>query len=314
VTLRAIVLGSAAGGGFPQWNSAGPGCMRARAGDPAARPRTQTSIAVAADGGRFVLFNAAPDLRAQILATPALAPRPAAGAVRDSPIAAVALTGAEIDTIAGLLSLRERHAFAVYGTAQSLAVLAENPIFKALDTALVPRRALLPGTPQALADGAGDALGLVIEAFAVPGKVPLFAERGGADPGRAEEGETVGLRIATVAEPDRALFFVPGCAAMTPALATRLRGADCVLFDGTLWRDDEMILAGAGTKTGARMGHMSISGPDGVIAAFRALGVKRKVLIHLNNTNPVLLADSPERAQVEGAGWDVAQDGMEIRL
>ena len=312
--LRAIVLGSAAGGGFPQWNSAGPGCMRARAGDAAALPRTQTSLAVTADGARFVLLNAAPDLRAQILATPALAPRPAPGEVRHSPIAAVVLTAAEIDTIAGLLTLRERHGFALYGTRQSLAVLAENPIFNALDPARVPRRDLPSDSPVALRGAEGGTLGLVVEGFAVPGKVPLFAEQAGADPGRTEEGETVGVRIAAEAEPDRGLFFIPGCAAMTPVLADRLRGAACVLFDGTLWQDDEMILAGAGPKTGARMGHMSIAGPDGVIAAFRELGVARKILIHLNNTNPVLLSDSRAHAEVLRAGWEIAHDGMEITL
>jgi pyrroloquinoline quinone biosynthesis protein B len=312
--VQAVVLGSAAGGGFPQWNSAGPGCRRARAGDPAALTRTQTSLAVRGTRDRYLLVNASPDLRAQILATPCLWPRPEDGAVRHSPIAAVVVTGAEIDAIAGLLSLRERHAFALYGTRQSLAVLAANPIFGALDPARVPRRTVTPDVPMALADADGDPLGLEVVAFAVPGKVPLFAEAGGADPGRADAGETIGLRIAAATAPGRALYFIPGCAAMTPGLAARLRGADCVLFDGTLWRDDEMIAAGAGPKTGARMGHMSIAGADGVLAAFRDLGVRRKILVHLNNTNPVLLADSPERAEVARAGWEVAHDGMEIAL
>jgi pyrroloquinoline quinone biosynthesis protein B len=312
--LRAIVLGAAAGGGFPQWNSAGPGCRRARAGDPAAPPRTQASLAVSGDDGRrWVLLNASPDLPAQLRATPALHPRPEGGAVRHSPIAAVVLTGAEVDTVAGLLSLRERHAFALYGSEQSLAVLAENPIFGALDQALVPRRRLPLGEEFALRDAAGGDLGLRVEAFAVPGKVPLFLEEGGADPGRADAGETVGLRLSA-GSGGEALFFVPGCAAMADGLRERLRGAACVLFDGTLWRDDEMLRAGAGTKTGARMGHMSIDGPGGTLAAFAGLGVRRRVLIHINNTNPVLLADSPERAAVEAAGWEVAEDGMELRL
>jgi pyrroloquinoline quinone biosynthesis protein B len=313
--LRAIVLGAAAGGGFPQWNSAGPGCQRARAGDPAAPPRTQASLAVSADGDgrRWVLLNASPDLPAQLRATPALHPRPEGGAVRHSPIAAAVLTGAEVDTVAGLLSLRERHAFALYGSEQSLAVLAENPIFGALDPALVPRRPLPLGEAFTVRGAAGDDLGLRVEAFAVPGKVPLFLEEGGANPGRADEGETVGLRLSA-GDGGEALFFVPGCAAMTGDLRGRLRGAACVLFDGTLWRDDEMLRAGAGTKTGARMGHMSIDGPGGTLAAFADLGVRRRVLIHLNNTNPVLLADSPERAAVEAAGWEVAEDGMELRL
>jgi pyrroloquinoline quinone biosynthesis protein B len=306
--LRAIILGAGAGGGFPQWNSGGPGCRRARAGDPAARPASQASVAVSADGERWVLLNASPDLRQQVNATPALWPRGAA--VRDSPIGAVVLTGAEVDTVAGLLTLREGHAFGLYGAPAALAVLAANPIFQAVNPGLVPRRVLPLDAAVALADGAGAALGLTVEAYAVPGKVPLFLE-GGVDPGRADDGETVGLLVSAGGA---ALHVIPGCAALTPALAARLDGADCVLFDGTLWRDDEMLRAGAGPKTGARMGHMSIDGPAGVIAGFAGLGVRRRVLIHMNNTNPVLLADSAERRAVDAAGWEVAWDGMEIVL
>lgn len=309
--LRALVLGSAAGGGFPQWNSAGSACLRARAGDPAARPRTQTSLAISADGLRWVLLNAAPDLRAQIEANPPLHPRLQPGAVRHSPIAAVVLTGAEVDSIAGLLTLRERHAFALYGADPALAVLAENPIFQALDPRIVPRRSLPLRRTVALRDATGEALGLLLEAFPVPGKVPLFQEdQDGTDPGRTDTGETIGLRLSAEDGPD--LFFIPGCSAMTEDLRDRLRGAACVLFDGTLWRDDEMTRAGAGPKTGARMGHMSISGPQGTLAAFADLGVRRRFLIHLNNTNPVLLEDSTERAAVRAAGWEVAADSMEI--
>ncbi len=311
--LRAIVLGAAAGGGFPQWNSAAPACRRARAGDPAARPRTQASVAVSGDGGRrWALLNASPDLRAQIEATPALHPAPEGGAIRHSPIAAVVLTGAEVDTIAGLLTLRERHAFALWGAAPALGVLAENPVFGALNPAVVPRREMPLGTPFALTDGAGAPLGLTVEAFVVPGKVPLFQEApDGADPGRAEGGETIGLSLAASGTPERRLLFIPGCAALTPALRDRIAGAACLLFDGTLFRDDEMILAGAGPKTGLRMGHLSMRDS---IAALDALPVGRRVFIHVNNTNPALLADSPERAMVAAAGWEVAEDGMEIAL
>ncbi len=311
--LRALVLGSAAGGGFPQWNSAGLGCQRARAGDPAAKPRTQTSLAVSADGHRWVLLNASPDLRAQIEANPPLHPRPQPGTIRHSPIAAVVLTGAEVDTIAGLLTLRERHAFALYAAAPALAVLAENPIFQAVNPGIVPRRGLPLGQGIALCDAAGESLGLMLEAFPVPGKVPLFQEApDGADPGRVDAGETIGLRLSAGDGPG--LFFIPGCAAVTEDLRERLRGAACLLFDGTLWSDDEMIRAGAGPKTGARMGHMSISGPQGTLATFAELGICRRILIHLNNTNPILLEDSPERAAVRAAGWEVAEDGMEITL
>jgi len=309
--LRVIVLGAAAGGGFPQWNSAGPACRRARAGDPAAKPRTQTGLAASADGRRWVLLNASPDLRAQIEATPALHPAPAADELRHSPIAAVVLTGAEVDNIAGLLTLRERHTFALYGAAPALGVLAANPIFRAVDPDLVPRRALPLDQPLTLADAAAVPLGLTVEAFAVPGKVPLFEEAGdGSDPGRAEEGETIGLRITT-ADASGALLFMPGCAAVTPTLRTRLAGAGCLLFDGTLWHDDEMILAGAGPKTGARMGHASMQDS---ITALAGLLIGRRIFIHINNTNPALLEDSPERAVLRAAGWEVAEDGMEIRL
>lgn len=310
MTLKAIVLGAAAGGGFPQWNSAGPGCLRARAGDPLAPPRTQASLAVSADGERWLVLNAAPDIAAQIAATPALHPRPAPGRIRHSPIAAVAVTGAEVDTIAGLLTLRERHSFGLYAGAKGLAALAMNPIFTVLDPTLVPRRELPLDAPLAVADGAGAPLGITLEAFAVPGKVALFQEQAGADPGRADDGDCIGLRVSATGSA-QSLFFIPGCAELTPALRGRLRGAACLLFDGTLWRDDEMILAGAGPKTGQRMGHMSVRE---TIAAFADVPLGRRILIHINNTNPILLADSPESAAVRAAGWEVAEDGMEITL
>lgn len=297
--MRAIVLGAGAGGGFPQWNSAGPGCLRARAGDPAASPRTQSSVAVSADGARWVLLNAAPDLAAQIAATPALHPRP--GTIRNSPIAAVVLCGGEVDAIAGLLTLRERHAFTIHAAPPVLAVLAANPIFNVLDPALVPRHVLPMATPMEIA-------GLGVTGFAVPGKVPLFAETGGADPGRSDAGDAIGLLLEANG---RRLAFIPGCAAVTPALLARLDGADALLFDGTLFTDDEMIAAGAGPKTGARMGHMAMRD---AIPALAPAAVRRRVFIHINNTNPALLADSAARAELHAAGWEVAYDGMPIDL
>lgn len=303
--LRVRVLGSAAGGGFPQWNCALPGSQRARLGDPKARPRSQTSVAVSADGSRWVVLNASPDIRQQFAATAELHPRPDTGAVRHSPTAAVVLTGAEIDTIAGLLSLREGHHFALYAMTGTLKVLAANPVFGVLPPDRVPRRLLEAGCAVRLQGTQGEDLGLDVEAISVPGKAPLFQ----GDVASAEM--TIGLRISDNASK---LFFIPGCAAMTPELAERLRGAACVMFDGTLWRDDEMVLAGAAPKTGRQMGHMSLDGPDGTLAAFAKLDVRRKILIHLNTTNPVLLDDSAERRAVEAAGWEVAHDGMEVTL
>ncbi len=299
--LRAIVLGAGAGGGFPQWNSAGPGCVRSRAGDRAALPRSQASIAVSADGDRWLLVNASPDLRQQIEATPALHPRP--GSLRNSPIGAVLLTGGEIDTIAGLLHLRERQPFTLLGALPTLGVLDTNPIFRALHPDLVERRALS-------FDQAFDVLGVTVTAYAVPGKVPLFAE-GSLDPDVAEDGAALGVALSAGGG---TLHYIPGCAMMTDALRARLSGADCVLFDGTLFTDDEMIRLGAGPKTGRRMGHMPMIGPGSTVEAFAAIPLGRRIFVHMNNTNPALLADSAERAQLASSGWEVAEDGMEIRL
>jgi pyrroloquinoline quinone biosynthesis protein B len=300
--MRLIVLGAAAGGGFPQWNSACPVGRRAWQRDPAAAWRTQCSVALSTNGDRWTLLNASPDLRQQILATPALYPRPGP---RHSPIAAVAMTNGDVDHVAGLLNLRESHPFTLYATGAILAVLARNPIFNVLHPEFVRRCRLTLEKPVQL-DG-----GPVIVPFAVPGKVPLYLEGDAVEVG-AETEDVIGLELR--GQQGVRAFFIPGCAHLTPGLADRLRGAALVLFDGTLWTDDEMIRSETGVKTGARMGHMSVSGPDGTLAAFASLDVRRKVLIHINNTNPILLDDATERAVVEAAGWEVAYDGMEIEL
>jgi pyrroloquinoline quinone biosynthesis protein B len=306
--MQARVLGAAAGGGFPQWNSNAAGCQRSRSGDPCARPRTQASIAVSADGEQWFLFNASPDLRQQIEATPCLHPR---HGVRSSPIAGVVLTGGDVDAIAGLLTLRERHAFTIYGTTGMHRTLDANPIFEVLARDVVARRCVEIGAPTMLALQDGSPSGLSVELFPVPGKVPLYLETPTEAPPIVESDATVGAEIS---DGRRRLIFIPGCARVNDALARRLQGADVVLFDGTLWTDDEMLRAGLGSKTGLRMGHMSVSGPDGVLSAFRTIDVRRKILLHINNSNPILLDDSRERAAVEAAGWDVAYDGMEIAL
>lgn len=307
--LDAVVLGSAAGGGFPQWNSNTPACRRARAGDVAAVPRSQASLAVSANRRDWFILNASPDLRLQIEATTALHPREA---LRSSPIAGVVVPGGDVDAVAGLLHLRERHRFSVYAPARVLAVIAANPIFDVLAPDCVERIELPLDRRIELAGATGPS-GIAVIAFAVPAKVPLYLETAGQDPGIAEDGDAVGLQIVD-AETGRSFFFIPGCAAMTDRLRRRLTGSELVFFDGTLWRDDEMIRLGVGNKTGRRMGHMSMSGDDGALAAFRDLGVKRRIFIHINNSNPVLLGDSPERRAAEAAGWEIAYDGMEVRL
>jgi pyrroloquinoline quinone biosynthesis protein B len=307
--LDVVVLGSAAGGGFPQWNSNAPACRRARIGDAAASPRTQASLAVSANRRDWFVLNASPDLRLQIEATPVLHPQEG---LRSSPITGVVVTGGDVDAVAGLLHLRERHRFSVYAPARVLAVIAANPIFQVLAPDCV-EQVELPLDQQIELAGAAGPSAIAVIAFAVPAKVPLYLETAGQDPGIGEEGDAVGLQIIEAAS-GRSLFFIPGCAAMTNPLRRRLTGSELVLFDGTLWRDDEMIRLGVGNKTGRRMGHISISGDDGAIAAFRDLDVKRRIFIHINNSNPVLLDDSPERQLAEAAGWEIAYDGMEVRL
>lgn len=307
--LRVLVLGSAAGGGFPQWNCNHEGCRLARAGE--ARARTQSSIAVSADDEHWFLFNASPDLRQQINGNARLHPR---HGLRHSPVAGVVLTNGDIDHVAGLLTLRESSPLAIYGTDRVLGVLEANSIFNVLNPDLVERRAMRIGEAVSLRTRDGRPTGLAILAFAVPGKVALYLEDPDAGPnfGTTEE-DTIGLEIRSE-EGAGSLFYIPGCAAVTPELGARLRRAELVLFDGTLWRDDEMIATGVGVKSGQRMGHTSMSGHDGSIAAFSGLEVARKVFIHINNTNPVLLEDTDERREAEEAGWEIAHDGMEICL
>ena len=298
--LTAIVLGAAAGGGFPQWNCRCPTCRLAWAGDPRARARTQASLAVSADSESWLLINASPDLRQQLRQSKALQPRAAA---RGSPIKAVVLTGAEIDQVTGLLSLREREPFEICATAATLAALADNPMFGVLAPELVTRRAMAPGAPVTFAGG------LEVELFLVPGKVPLYLE--GEDPDTTSEtAANVGVEIAAAGA---RIAYVPGAAAVTPTMMQRLARADVVFFDGTLFQDDEMIATGTGTKTGRRMGHMPIDGQDGSLRALSGLA-GRRIYVHINNTNPILIDGSPQRLQVERAGFEVAEDGMEIVL
>lgn len=311
--VRVKIVGSAAGGGFPQWNCNYRLSNAARAGAEGLRPRTQSSLAVSANGMEWVLFNASPDIRQQIAETPELQPAPNAP-LRSSPIKAVVLTNADVDHIAGLLSMRERQPFAIYATPQVLAALAANPIFSVLDPAIVPRRELPSGAFE-ICDAEGKGTGVRVEAFPVPGKVALFLE----DPTKpdtsygSEDGDTIAVRIAGKTDAN-SLFYIPGCARIDDRLKERLAGAQCLLFDGTLYTDDEMVAAGVGRKTGRRMGHLAISGENGSIAQLAGLGIGRRIFVHINNTNPVLDESSSEYAAVRTAGWEIGHDGMEIGL
>jgi pyrroloquinoline quinone biosynthesis protein B len=294
----AVVLGAAAGGGFPQWNCRCRVCSLAWAHHPNVRWRSQSSLAITADGESWLLVNASPDLGQQLRATPALWPRTGP---RQSPVTAVVLTSGEIDHCAGLLTLRERQPLRLIGTAPTLSVLEENPVFRALSRDLVPREAMRPG--ERLEVG-----GLALELIAVPGKVPLFKESGEPEIG-SEAGETVAIAVEAGG---RRLLYIPGCAGLTEPLRAELDRAEVVLFDGTLFTEDEMRREGVGEKTGRRMGHMPITGEGGSLEALAACKARRRIYTHINNTNPILIEDSPERRVVEAAGIEVAHDGMEI--
>jgi pyrroloquinoline quinone biosynthesis protein B len=306
------VLGSAAGGGFPQWNCNCTTCSNARAGRPGFVPRTQSSLAISANGVDWVLLNASPDLRQQINAAPELWAARDAG-LRHSPIKAVVLTNADVDHIAGLINLREGQPFTIYGSERVLATLAANSVFTVVNPTHAPRVALPLDQTLALT-GAGVDLGLTVEAFAVPGKIALFLESqaAGANYG-SRAGDTIGLEITNTATGAK-FFYIPGCAEVDPPLADRIRGASLIFFDGTLYTDDEMLTQGLSQKTGQRMGHISMSGPAGSIAAFEPLNVKRRIYVHMNNSNPVLDDNSVARKAVEASGWEVGYDGMEVRL
>jgi pyrroloquinoline quinone biosynthesis protein B len=302
------VLGSGAGGGFPQWNCNTALSRLAWDGDSRVSPRTQSSIAVSADGAGWIVINASPDIRQQIAAVQELQPR-RSGPDRNSPIEAVLLTNGDVDHVAGLLSLRERQPFRLYATARILSILKQNSIFDVLAADLVERIALdFHGAAASI-----EVSGVHLEAFAVPGKVPLYLEdetKGTAS--EAGTGDTIGLKIAS--QGSGTLFYIPGCAFIGADLLKRLQGAGCLLFDGTVFTDAEMIELGVGQKTGRRMGHVPISGEGGSLHAFGESAISRKVYIHINTTNPILEGGSKPEQAVTAAGWEIAYDGMTIEL
>jgi pyrroloquinoline quinone biosynthesis protein B len=293
------VLGSGAGGGVPQWNCGCRVCRLAWSGDRRVKPRTQSSLAVSVDGVNWLLLNASIDVRQQILATPALQPK---GEGRHSPIAAVLLTNTDVDHAAGLLVLRERQPFTIWGTSAALDMIGANRIFDVVGRDIVSRHAVKLGELFEPLPG------LTLELFPVPGKVPLWLEEKEVKTGEIGEG-TVGVAIEAAG---RKLVYSPGCAHMTEDLKKRFARAHALFFDGTLFTDDEMIVNGLGEKAGRRMGHMPVSGPGGTLEELAGHTHVRRILTHINNTNPILIEGSPEEAKVKAAGWEIAFDGMEV--
>jgi len=295
------VLGAAAGGGFPQWNCGCPNCRDQRAGRLDAPALTQECVAVSADGNDWLLLNASPEIRTQVEAFPALHPR----AARHSPIAAIVLTNGDLDHCLGLLSLRESHPITVLATAEvRRGFTAGNVLYRTLERfpGQVTWRALVPNATLECAE-------LAIEAVAAPGKAPIHLE--GAAPPAA--GDNIGLVIHD-RRSDKRLAYFSAAAAVSPAMRTAMARADCVFFDGTFWSEDELVVLGLGSKRAAEMAHLPVGGPGGSLEALAGLKARHRYYIHINNTNPALRPDSKERQQVRAAGWELARDGMEIRL
>lgn len=271
-------------------------------------PRTQESVAVSADGVGWTLLNASPEIRAQIEGFPSLHPR----GPRHSPIEAIVLTNGDLDHCLGLLSLRESHPLVIYATdCVRRGFTDDNVLYRTLERfqGQVTWRSLRLDKEDEMVGASGSPLDLAVTAVPVPGKPPIHLE------GRSskEPEENVGLRLRDL-RTGRVLAYFPAAGAVTPEVRRGLDGADCVFFDGTFWSSDEMPGQGLGTKRAEDMAHLPVGGPDGSLARLAALGAPRRILIHVNNTNPLLRERSAERAMADARGWEVAHDGMEVTL
>jgi pyrroloquinoline quinone biosynthesis protein B len=309
--MRIKILGSAAGGGFPQWNCNCRHCESSRAGTFKGKSRTQTQVAVSNDDRTWFLLNTSPDLRLQIEATPALHPR---NAGRDSPIAGVVLTSGDIDQIAGLLSLRELQPFRICCTPSIRRILQEdNSVFAMLNR--VPRQV---SWTEISSDGsfplltmAGNDSGIRCTAFSLGDRYPAYVSRERTASLKPEEAL---LGVMVEWSSGGRFAYVPAVPALNDSLLQRLEAADLVLFDGTFWSDDELIRVQGSGSTALEMGHIPVSGAEGSLRRLAGLQRPRKVFVHVNNTNPMLDESGPEYAEVRAAGWEVAEDGWSFDL
>ncbi|WP_369651073.1 MULTISPECIES: pyrroloquinoline quinone biosynthesis protein PqqB [unclassified Variovorax] len=310
--MKVLVLGSGAGGGFPQWNCNCRLCAGQRQGVLDACARTQSSVAVSADGESWVLLNASPDIGQQIRSHPQLHPR---RGLRDTPIKAVVLMDAQIDHVAGLLGLREGPRIDLYATPCVFEDLTTSfPVLGVLEHYCGTRWHMLAvaGTQTRVDFGVAGFPSLRFTAVAIPGKAPPYSPH--------RRGQAVGDNIALLIEDlqgGRRLFYAPGLAEIGPEELRWMHEADCLLLDGTFWTDDEMRHAGLGTRSASDMGHLPQTGTGpraGMVDALRATPARRKVLTHINNSNPILDAASAQRQELERHGIEVAYDGMEISL
>lgn len=308
--MRIEILGSAAGGGFPQWNCGCPNCSAVRAGTFPGKARTQTQVALSHDNQSWYLLNASPDLRLQIEATPALHPQ---GSGRSSPIKGVVLTSADIDQVAGLLSLRELQPFQIYCTPSLRRILLEdNSVFAMLNRVRnqVVWTDIKPGESFSLASVGGEDSGLCCVPFSLGSRYPAYVgERSGS---LSPEEASLGLLLSSSS--GGRLAYLPAVPAVNDSLLRRLESADVLLFDGTFWSDDELIRVQGQGATAQEMGHIPVSSPEGSLRKLAALRRPRKIFLHVNNTNPMLNESSPEYAQAGAAGWEIAEDGWSFEL
>jgi len=303
------ILGSAAGGGFPQWNCACSHCRGVREGLINASPRTQESVGLSADDGDWFLINASPDIHSQIESFGPLHP----GKSRTTPIQAIFLTNGDLDHCLGLLSLRENHRLVIYATESVRRGFTEgNVLYRTLQrfAGQVTWRTLKLGVEEAMLCADGRQSGLTVEALAVPGKPPIHLE-GLVSPSDPEL--NVGLRFRQCTN-GRVLAYFSAVGRITTSVFEGLADADCVMFDGTFWSSDELSTPGFLEKSAEDLAHWPVGGQRGSLAMLWKLTAPRRVFIHINNTNPMLREDSTERKIIEAAGWSVAWDGMEIRL
>ncbi|HXY79528.1 MAG TPA: pyrroloquinoline quinone biosynthesis protein PqqB [Candidatus Bathyarchaeia archaeon] len=310
--MRVKVLGSAAGGGFPQWNCGCSNCSRLRRSLFKGRARTQAQLAVSLSPSHWLLLNASPDLRQQILSDPELAP---ADGARGSPIASIVLTSADADCVLGLLHLREFQPLRIYATPGVRRILSEeNSLFKTLERSVPPVQweNLVLNRPLPISGSAisGGEAGLCCRAVPLHGEFPDYVSsrlRNELPPDEA----VIGLELT---QQSKKLFYAPTLPPRSEEWKQRLRDSQLALIDGTFWTDNELIgVRGAG-KTAREIGHVPLSGSGGLLEEARGVGTGRRVLIHLNNTNPALDEESPAYAALRDAGWEVAYDGMEFEL
>ena len=309
--MRVKVLGSGAGGGSPQWNCGCSNCMRLRAGKLHGSPRTQTQIAFSVDSKAWFLLNASPDLRMQILATPELAPPDGS---RRSPLAGVFLPSADVDSVMGLLHLREFTPFDIFATPAVQRILREeNTIFRVLDRATPPVQWLNLPMPPASSRSSGDLPGgLTFRCSAIPlgGAYPDYVK----DPPRSTFPPEEAVVALLLEHAGKRFFFAPSLPGQNQEWKKLAEASDLVFLDGTFWNDDELMRATGSGKTARAIGHLPLSGEDGLLRQLSASGRGRRVLIHINNTNPILDEDSAEYRQVREMGWEIAHDGMEFVL